>query len=107
MLNEQEIHTLKMAKAGAFVVDENDELVEVVVVYAVENGAVAVDVENVVGDEIADDELADDDVAADNAVVVDDEVVVDDGEVGVAAVVAFVVVPFVAELPMRLQQKPT
>ena len=107
MLNEQEIHTPKMAKAGAFVVDENDELVEVVVVYAVENGAVAVDVENVVGDEIADDELADDDVVADNAVVVDDEVVVDDGEVGVAAVVAFVVVPFVAELPMRLQQKPT
>ena len=96
-----------MAKAGAFVADENDELVEVVVVYAVENGAVAVDVENVVGAEIADDELADDDVAADNDVVVDDEVVVDDGEVGVAAVVAFVVVPFVAELPMRLQQKPT
>ena len=46
--NEQEIHTQKMAKAGAFVADENDGLVGVVVVNAVENDAVAVDVENVV-----------------------------------------------------------
>ena len=91
---------------GAFVVDANDERVEVVAVDAAENDVVVVEDENV-ADDVADDGLAvDDGVAVDNAAVVVVEAVVGDVVVGVVAVVV-AAGPFVVEQQKQLRQKLT
>ena len=100
-----EIRKQQMAITVVFVVDENDELVEVAVVGAVGNDAVAVDGENVVDGEIVDDGLVVDDVVADNAVVDDDEAVAADAAIDVVAVV--VSEPIVAEHEKQPRQKLT
>ena len=105
-LNVLEIRKQQMAITGAFVVDENDELVEVAAADAVGNDVVAVDGENAVDGEIVDDVLVvGDDAVADNAVVDDDEAVVADAAIDVVAVV--VSEPIVAEHEKQPRQKLT
>ena len=95
----REIHKLRMAMVGAFVVDANDERVEAVAVDVAENDVAVVDDENVAAD-VVDDVLAvDAGVVVDNAVVV----VVGDVVVGVAAA-AVAAGPFVVEQQKQLRQ---